>query len=247
MRSLTFSRPEWSASSTCLVFFRSIDIFGALVPGQRDQPVDVGARDRVLGGGDRHLREAIELADGFLLDLVGHAGRFDLVAQLLDLLGLVVALAQLLLDRLHLLAQEVLALVLADLGLHLRLDARPEFEDLELLDQDPVERVHPRADVERRQNLLLHRRADRRQARRDEVGELARIGDVGGERLEVVRQQRRQRDDLLEIALDVALERVDLDQVLVAALIGGHHDRGAQIGTRLDDAIERETLDAPAR
>ena len=105
---------------------------------------------------------------------VGHAGRVDLGAQLLDFLGLLVPFAELLLDRLHLLAQEVLALVLADLGLHLRLDVRPELEDLELLDEDPVQRVHPRAHVERRQNLLLDRRADGREARGDEVGELAR-------------------------------------------------------------------------
>ena len=77
--------------------------------------------------------------------------------ELLDLLGLVVALAELLLDRLHLLAQEVLALVLADLRLHLRLDLRAELEDFELLDQDPVQVVHPRADVERLEHLLLHR------------------------------------------------------------------------------------------
>ena len=142
----------------------------------------------------------------------------DLGAQLVDLLGLLVPLAELLLDRLQLLAQEVLALVLADLGLHLRLDLRSELEDLELLDQDAVERVHPRADVERLEDFLLHRRADGRQARGDEVGELAGIGDVGGERLQVVGQQRRQRDDLLEVALDVALQRVDLEVVLVAQL-----------------------------
>ena len=77
--------------------------------------------------------------------------------ELLDFLGLVVALAELLLDRLHLLAQEVLALVLADLRLHLRLNLRAELEDLELLDQDPVQVVHPRADVERLEHFLLHR------------------------------------------------------------------------------------------
>ena len=80
----------------------------------------------------------------------GMPGGFDLLAELVDLLGLVVALAELLLDRLHLLAQEVLALVLADLRLHLRLDLRAELEDLELLGQDAVELGHPLADVERR-------------------------------------------------------------------------------------------------
>ena len=163
-----------------------------------------------------------------------------LVAQLLDLLGLLVALAELLLDRLQLLAQEVLALVLADLGLHLRLDLRAELEHLELLDQHPVERVHPRPDVERLEDLLLHRGADGGQAGGDEVGELARVGDVGRERLQVVGQQRRQRDDLLEVALDVALQRVDLEVILVAQLLVGDGDRRLQVRTGLRDAIEAD-------
>ena len=108
----------------------------ALLPRQRHQPVEIGARHGVFGGGDRHLRQTIELAQRFLLDRLGHAGGVDLLFELLDLLGLVVALAELLLDRLELLAQEVLALVLADFRLHLRLNLRAELEDLELLDQD---------------------------------------------------------------------------------------------------------------
>ena len=100
------------------------DLVGPLVPRQRDQPVDVGARDGVLGGRGRHLRQAVELAKRFLLDRLGHAGRFDLLGELLDFLGLIVALAELLLNRLHLLAQEVLALVPPHFGLHLRLNLR---------------------------------------------------------------------------------------------------------------------------
>ena len=137
---------------------RQIDDFvGPLVPRQRDEPVEIGARHGVLGGRDRHLRQPIELAQRFLLHRLGHAGRFDLLGELLDFLGLIVAFAELLLDRLHLLAQEVLALVLADLGLHLRLDLRSELEHFELLDQDAVQVVHPRADVERLEHLLLDR------------------------------------------------------------------------------------------
>ena len=124
--------------------------------------------------GDGHLRQTIELAERFLLHRVWHPDRVDLGSQLLGFFGLLVSLAELLLDGLQLLAQEVLALVLADLGLHLRLDLRAELEDLELLDQDPVQAVHARAHVERRENLLLDRRADGRQARGDEIGELAR-------------------------------------------------------------------------
>ena len=52
-----------------------------------------------------------------------------------------------------------------------------------------------------------------REARGDEVGEPARFGDVGGERLQIVGEQRRQRHDLLEVRLDVAQQRVDLEAV----------------------------------
>ena len=201
-------------------------VLGALGPRQRDEPVEVGARDGVLGRGDRHLRQAIELAQRLLLDRLGHAGGIDLRAQLVDLLGLLVSLAELLLDRLELLAQEVLALVLADLRLHLRLDLRAELEDFELLDQEPVERVHPGADVERLEHFLLDRRADGREARGNEVGELAGVGDVRRQRLQIVGEQRRQRHDLLEVALDIALERVDLEVILVAQdLVGAGHRR----------------------
>ena len=191
------------------------DLVGPLLPRQRDEPVQVGARDGVLGGRHRHLRQAIELALRLLLDGLGHPRRFDLLAQLLDFLGLVVAFAELLLNRLHLLAQEVLALVLADLRLHLRLDLRPELEHLELLDQDPVQAVHPRADVERLEHLLLDGGGDGRQARGDEIGQPAGLGDVGRQRLQIVGQQRRQRHDLLEVRLDVAQQRVDLEAVRV--------------------------------
>ena len=128
---------------------------------------------------------------------------------------------------------------------------RPELEDLELLDQDPVERVHPRADVERRQDFLLHRRADGRQARGDEVGELAGIGDVGGERLQIVGQQRRERHHLLEVALDVALQRVDLEVVLVAQLIRRRRSprarRYGRVWTMRSSVTRADTLDDQAQ
>ena len=128
---------------------RQVDHFvGALAPRQRDQPVEIRARDRVFGGRDRHLRQPIELALGFLLDRVRHAGGFDLFAKLFDFLGLIVAFAELLLNRLHLLAQEVFALVLADLRLHLRLDLRAQLEHLGFLDEQAVEQVQPRAHVD---------------------------------------------------------------------------------------------------
>src|SRR4029453_1162811 len=108
--------------------------------------------------------------------------RFNLFAEFLDFACLIVAFTELLLNGLHLLAEEVLALVPADLRLHLGLNLRPQFENLELLKQYPVQRVETRANVACLENLLLHLRADGRQTRGDEVRQATRIRDVRRER-----------------------------------------------------------------
>ena len=80
----------------------------------------------MLGGRRRQLLQPRELALGRLARVLGQLGLLDLLAQLVDLGLLLVLLAQLVLDRLQLLAQEVLALGLVDLGLDLGLDLRAE-------------------------------------------------------------------------------------------------------------------------
>ena len=60
------------------------------------------------------------------------------------------------------------------------------------------------------------------------------------ERLQVVGQQRRQRHDLLEVALDVALQRIDLEMILVAQQLVGRGDRGPQVRPGLDDPVEAD-------
>ena len=188
--------------------------------------------------------EAIELAVGLLQDGFGHAGRLNLGPQLLDFLRLVVVFTQFALDGLELFAQEVFALVLADLGLHLRLDLRSKFQDFQFLDQQPVEQVHARAHVERVEHFLLRGRGDGRQARDDEVGELAGLGDVHRERLQVVGQQRRQRHHLLEVRLDVALQRVDFEAVFVAGDFFRFLDFGQQIRLARRELLQRHARQA---
>ena len=220
------------------------DLLGALRPRHGDEPVDVGARHRVFGRGSRHLGQPIELPQRFLLHVVRHAGGFDLLAELVELLGLLVSLAQLLLDRLHLLAKEVLALVLPDLGLHLGLDLRTELEHLQLLRQDAVELVHPGADVERLEQLLLGGGVDGGQAGRDEIRQARRIGDVRRQRRQVVGQHGRELDDLLEIGPDVPLQRVDLDRVRLAEDLHGLADLGAEVGLGRERSLELQPREA---
>ena len=102
----------------------------------------------MLGRRLRQLLEPRELAVGLRAHVLGQVDGGELLAQLLDLgLGRV-ALAELLLDRLELLAQHVLALGAVELGLDLRLDARADGGDLELAGEDLGEPAQPPGDVD---------------------------------------------------------------------------------------------------
>ena len=94
-------------------------ILGGLLPRQVEQPVEVRAHDRVFRRPRHHVLEPAELALGRFRRFRGQLGALDARAQLVGLGGEGIAAAQLLLDLLELLAQEVLALRLADLFLHL--------------------------------------------------------------------------------------------------------------------------------
>jgi hypothetical protein len=220
------------------------DLFGLLRPRQRDDPVEIRPRHGVFRGRGRHLREPIELAQGFLLHGLGQAGGFELGAQLFDLTRLIVAFTELFLDGLELFSQEVIALVLADLRLHLALDLRTELEDLEFLDQQAVEQVEAGAHIERLQHFLLGFGGNGAEAGGDEIRQAARVGNVGGERLQVVGHQRRQRHDLLEVRLDVALQRVNLEPVFFLQHLGCFADAAAQVRTLRGDLFETHARQA---
>ena len=111
-------------------------VVGGDVPGQADQPVDVGPDDADLGRGGRDPAHAVDFLERARLDLLGHARGLDLLAQLVDLGLLRVVLAELALDGLQLLAQDVLALGLVHLGLDLGLDLALELEDLDLAGEE---------------------------------------------------------------------------------------------------------------
>ena len=131
----------------------------------------------VSADGLRHLLEPAELLERLLLDLLGHAGRRWIFSRVLVDLGLdLVELAELLLDRLELLAQEVLPLRLGHLLLDAVLDLGAELEDLELLAQEARRpaRGAPRARGLEDRLLLLDLQV---QMERDEVGETARLLD----------------------------------------------------------------------
>src|SRR5439155_3926710 len=120
--------------------------------------------------------------------------------------------AELLLDRLHLLAEDVLALRLVEGLLDLALDLRLELEDLVLLgeeDRDELEPLDHRGHFE--ELLTLLEREVR--ARRDEVREMRGIlGVLRGHR-ELGKDRAAVVDVLLEQAAHAAKKRLPLDGV----------------------------------
>ena len=142
-------------------------------------------------------------------DVLGQVLRLDLLAQLGQLGLLLVAFAELLLDRLQLLAQEELALALLHLGLNLRLDLRAELDDLQLAIQDPEHVAEPLVDVRLLEQRLLLLGLEA-QGRGDEMRERARLVHVRRRELELGGQVRDERDQAAELVLDAAGQRLEL-------------------------------------
>ena len=188
-------------------------LLGALVPRHGDQPVEVGADHARLAGLLAHALEAAELLVGLLAHVVGHARLFDLGAVLLhDVRGV---LAQLALDRLHLLAQEVLALLLVGAGLHVVADAAADLQlgQAVALDADRERQALGDVDGLEDLDLLLEGHVGRVA---DRVGEGAGLGDRAQERADALVGAAR-LEDLLDdgavLALEVAGAPVDRDGV----------------------------------
>ena len=182
-----------------------------------------------------------KLALGRFAGVLGQLRRLDLLAQLVDLGLLLVLLAELLLDRLQLLAEEELALALVDLGLDLGLDLGAELDDLELAGEDPREVAQALGDVDLFEQLLLLLGAEPQRAG-DQVTERRRVVDVGDRELQLLGQVGDLLDDLAEGLLDVAGQRLELGARLDD--IGQLGDPRDQVGLLGDVVAEPDPLAA---
>ncbi len=190
-------------------------VVGGGVPGQPDQPVDVGPDHADLGRGRGDPAHPVDFLEGPRPDLVGHPGLLHLLAELVDLGLLRVVLAQLALDRLELLAEDVLALGLVDLRLDLALDLPLELEDLHLAVEERRDELEALDDVDRLEKLLALL-GGHVGAVGDHVGQQARLADVAGGDGRLRRHGRARLDVLLDLGLDGLHEGLDLE-----ALRGG--------------------------
>ena len=166
------------------------------MPRDRQQPVEIVSHDGGLGRHRRHLPELLHLAERLLARLLGELDRLD---ALLELGHFVLALfvAELLLDRLHLLVEVVLALRLLHLALDARADALLDLQDRNLALHQGEALLEALGDRAHLEDGLLVGELDR-QMRGDRVGELAVVVDL------IDRAHHLGRDLLVE--LHIALE-----------------------------------------
>ncbi len=188
-------------------------VLGGHAPRQLHDPLEVGPDHAVLGGLRRQSLESLQLAIGLLAHHLRQVGLFDPLAQLGSLGGALVGLAELLLDRLELLAQEVLALGAVHLGLDLRLDPRPQRDQLVLAREQLEQAPQPLREVALLEQLLALLGLDPERAG-DHVRELGRVVEVRDRHLQLLRQVRHLLDDLAEGVLHVAGERLELGGLL---------------------------------
>ena len=158
-----------------------------------------------------------------VVGVLGHAGGFDLLLQLVDFA--LFAAAQFLLDRLDLLVEVVLFLRLLHLALHAALNGAI---DIELFDLDVEHLGDARQPVDRIEDLeqfLLFFDVEL-QVRADGVGQLAGLVHADGGDHRLVVQVLAELDVLLEQAGDAAGQRIELRTGLHLVLEGA--DDGAE-------------------
>jgi hypothetical protein len=195
-----------------LAGFDRIDAIGRRrAPRDIEDPVDVGPQHLVLRRRRVHAFEAIDFAHGDGMDALGQLCGLDARAQLRKVVA--VALAEFLLDRLHLLAQVVVTLRVGHLLLRLRLDLALQFQQRHFSSQCAGDRLQLFDEVVLLEQRLLVLRLHIDE-RGQHVDEPQRIFDVHHDAAQLLGQSGRQRKRLVDELLDAADVRVHLDRPL---------------------------------
>ena len=135
MRSFTSFRPKWSSSSTWRACGDIERVLACFVPGQLQNVLEISPDDVVIRRAGRQLFEPRQFALGFLANLFRQLGLLQPLAQLLHFGLLAGFFAELLLDRAHLLAQQVVALLLIHFGAGFGVDLVPQLQHLNFMSQ----------------------------------------------------------------------------------------------------------------
>ncbi len=202
-------------------------LLGARAPRHREQPVEVGADHRRLAGLVADPLEARSLALGLLPDAVRHRRLGDLLPIVVG--GRAVVFAELLADRLELLAQDVLALLLRSAVLDVVADpaAYLQFGEPFTLERDGELQTLDHVDRLEQLDLLVE-------------GDLGRVGDGVGQRSRLTNRADEGRDapivaaqleNLLDGCPILTLELADLNSGRL--FVGPFDDLDAQLPLRV--------------
>ena len=242
MRRLILARPKWSSSRMRRASATSMASGLAFDHGRSIEPVEVVADHAVFRRGFGHALEALELLPRLVFGVLRHLRLVDLVRKLGDLDRLVVAFAQLLLDVLELLPEDVLALLGGKRRLRLFADLPRQLQHLDALADQRQHLVETLLDVEGLQHRLLFRRravADPG----DEVGQRGRGFEAVDRRRHFggdARQQLDHRPGALAQQVDAGLDLRRQDLRYADLLDAGGEEGMA--GHELDDAKAAHAL-----
>ncbi|EAU45983.1 hypothetical protein R2601_26956 [Salipiger bermudensis HTCC2601] len=202
-------------------------------PRDRQHPVEIVAHHGGLGRHGRHVAQLLELGIGLLAGLFRQLRGLDALGQFVDLVLAILAIAEFLLNGLHLLIQVVLALGLLHLALDAGLDLFLDLQNRQLTLHQAIDLLQPLADRQRLQKLLLLLHLDAEMAR-DEVGQLRRLGGLGD------RRERLFGDVLLDLRVALELFTDGAHKRLDGGGIAGH--LGHVLGLGLEELLVLEIL-----
>ena len=213
-----------------------------LLPRQREQRVDEIADDGGLGRHRRHHLELLELAERLRFRLLRHPGGLDLLFHLVEI-GIFVALAEFLLDRLDLLVQVVLALALLHLPFDATANALLDLQDVDLAFEQPEQVLEPLGDRAHLQDFLLLLELQR-QVRGDGIGKAPTVVDPRHRRQDLGRDLLVELHVLVELREQRAAHRLDF--VRLAGVAGERRRLGRQVFALVGDPDDG-ARDAPLR
>ena len=171
---------------------------------------------------------------------LGHAGRLDLLLEFLEI-GTFLAFAELLLDRLDLLVQVVLALALLHLPLHAAADALFHLQDVDLGLELREQMLEALVEALHLEDLLLLLDLER-QVRGDRVGQAPGLVDAGDRGEDFGRDLLVELHVLVELADDGTAQRLDLAVGVHVGIDRDHVRR--EVARAIFDALDARALGA---
>ena len=193
-------------------------VLGLVAPGQLDKPLQIGANDAGLGRLSALVLQALQFTQRALQHLRRHAGGLDLVTQAIG--AVIVLVAQLLANGLHLLAQHVVALRLLRAVAGILLNLAADVGDADFLAEVLQHHLQARPAVKIHQQRRL---GFERQADQSGDGISQRTGRSGGARHghDLLIGFAHQLDVLLQVGdglqLEGFIDGVFFGQLFVAA------------------------------